>query len=100
MRRGGAVYIMTNKNRTVIYIGVTNDLVRRVYEHKTHYNKRSFTHRYNLVYLIYYELFDSIEEAILREKQLKNWHREWKWNLIKKDNPELKDLSEGWYDDL
>ncbi len=100
MRRGGAVYIMTNKNRTVIYIGVTNDLVRRVYEHKTHYNKRSFTHRYNLVYLIYYELFDSIEEAILREKQLKNWHREWKWNLIKKYNPDLKDLSEGWYDDF
>ncbi len=86
------VYILTNKSKT-LYIGVTNDLVRRLYEHK---NKiiEGFTKKYNISMLVYYETFSSIENAIRREKQLKNWHREWKVNLIENVNKEWKDLSE------
>jgi putative endonuclease len=86
------VYILTNKSNHVLYIGVTNDLSRRMFEHK---NKlvEGFTKKYNLVKLIYYEETDEVESAINREKQLKNWHREWKINLICQFNPEWKDLS-------
>jgi putative endonuclease len=86
------VYIMSNKSRT-LYIGVTNDLARRIYEHK---NKMidGFTKKYNLTMLIYYEVFNSIEDAIKREKLLKNWHREWKINLIEFINQDWKDLSD------
>jgi len=78
------VYIMTNKTKT-LYIGVTNDLVRRIYEHK---NKLidGFTKKYNITKLIYYEHFFNVEDAIRREKQLKNWHRQWKINLIESVN--------------
>ena len=76
-----------------LYIGVTNDLVRRIYEHK---NKMidGFTKKYNLTKLVYYEATTDVRSAIEREKQLKNWHREWKMNLIIEFNPEWKDLSE------
>ncbi len=88
----GFVYIMSNKNRNVLYIGVTNDLIRRVCEHKSgEFN--GFTKKYKCKYLIYYEYFDRIKNAIKREKQLKNWKRNWKFDLIKKRNPEMKDLS-------
>ena len=85
------VYILTNKSNNVLYIGVTNDLVRRVYEHK---NKMidGFTKKYNLTKLVHYEATTDVRSAIEREKQLKNWHREWKLNLIKEFNPEWKDL--------
>lgn len=90
------VYIMTNNSKT-LYIGVTNDLVRRIYEHK---NKMidGFTKKYNITKLVYYEVFNSIEDAIRREKQLKNWHRQWKINLIEASNNDWKDLSKSFYD--
>ena len=87
------IYIMTNKSNKVIYIGVTNDLGRRIFEHK---NKlvEGFTKKYNLMKLVCYEVTEDVESAIKREKQLKNWHRGWKINLINQFNPEWKDLSE------
>ena len=90
----GFTYILSNKNRTTFYLGVTNNIVRRVGEHKN--GKSDFSKRYNLFELMYYERIDGIGNAIKREKQLKNWHRDWKINLIKEMNPEMKDLSEGW----
>lgn len=82
---------MTNKSKT-LYVGVTNDLHRRVYEHK---NKLidGFTKKYNISKLVYFEAYTSIEDAIKREKQLKNWHRQWEINLIESSNKEWKDLS-------
>lgn len=95
MNKTCAVYIMTNYQETTFYIGVTSDLEKRVWEHK---NKvvEGFTNKYNINKLVYFELTDSIETAIIREKQLKNWHRDWKINLIKTINPEFKDLSLEW----
>ena len=92
----GYIYILSSKNRTVFYIGVTNNLQRRVLEHKAGLGS-AFTKRYNLKFLMYYEEFKTIEDAIVREKQLKNWHRSWKINLIKETNPELDDLGADWY---
>ena len=87
------VYIMSNKHNTSLYIGVTNNLYRRVIEHK---NKtiKGFSSKYNLDKLVYFETTDNIENALNREKQLKNWHSEWKSNLIKSVNPTFKDLSD------
>ena len=90
--RDGFVYIMSNYTRTTFYIGVTSDLAKRVHEHQIGFYG-GFTKRYRLKYLVYYEHAGTIVEAIGREKQLKNWHREWKINLIKSVNPEMKDLS-------
>ena len=92
MEKGGSIYIMTNKNKTTLYIGVTSDLKRRVSEHKAHLYKKSFTHKYNLEFLVYYENFHFIEEAIFREKQLKKYSRKKKEVLINTLNPEWKDL--------
>ncbi len=85
------VYILTNFTNTVLYIGVTNDLERRIYEHK---NKlvEGFTSKYNVTKLVYYEGFSRITDAITREKQLKKWARDKKIFLIKTVNPEFKDL--------
>ena len=85
------VYILTNKYRTTFYIGVTANLSKRLYEH---YDGTAsiFTKKYQTIDLIYYEEFSDIEQAIAREKQLKNWHKEWKLNLIKEMNPTLKTL--------
>ena len=85
------LYIMTNKTNTTFYIGVTNNIQRRVYEHKNEL-VQGFTSKYKLKKLVYHEVYNRIEEAIAREKQLKNWHREWKMNLIKSLNPDFKDL--------
>lgn len=85
------IYILTNMNNTVFYIGVSNNLVKRIYEHKNKFVD-SFTSKYNLNKLVYYEIFTDILTAISREKQLKKWNRNWKINLIKKFNPEFKDL--------
>ncbi len=90
-----AVYIMTNYSETTLYIGVTSNLEKRVWEHKNKVVK-GFTNKYNVNKLVYFELTDSIEFAIKREKQLKRWHREWKLNLIKENNPDFKDLSLDW----
>ena len=86
------VYILTNWNNTVMYVGVTNELVRRVYEHK---NKiyEGFTKKYNLNKLVYFELFFDINEAIKREKEIKKWRREKKNTLVESTNPEWRDLS-------
>ncbi len=87
------VYFMTNKSNSVLYVGVTNNLFRRVFEHKEKINK-GFTKRYNVDKLVYYEVYDNIELAIAREKQIKNWKREWKNALVEKDNPQWDDLFE------
>ena len=89
---GGYVYIVTNKNQTTIYIGVTSNLPERIEQHKKHFFKGSFTDKYNLEYCIYYEYFDKIEDAFERETQLKKWNREKKNNLINAMNPDWKDL--------
>jgi len=85
------VYIMSNHRRRVLYIGVTSDLVKRVYEHKAEITK-GFTTRYHLYSLVYYEVYCDILIAIEREKRLKRWRREWKVELIESVNPEWGDL--------
>ena len=89
------VYFMTNKNKSVIYIGVTANLVKRVYEHKVKLYK-GFTAKYNCDKLVYFEEFSDISEAIQREKQLKSRNRKHKESLINIENPEWLDLSEDW----
>ena len=86
---------MTNYSQTSFYIGITGNLQKRVWEHKNKFVE-GFTKRYNIDRLVYYELTDSVETALNREKQLKRWHRDWKINLIKEMNPEFKDLSIDW----
>lgn len=92
MEKGGAVYIMTNHSNTTLYIGVTSDLITRVSEHKSNKYARSFTAKYKLHKLVYYEIFHDIEEAIDREKQLKSGSRKKKLELIDKLNTEWRDL--------
>ncbi len=96
--KGGFVYMMTNWTGDVLYTGVTNNLERRVYEHK---NKllRGFTSRYNVTKLVCFEAFGDIRLAIAREKEIKNWRREKKDRLVKIENPTWKDLSDGWFED-
>jgi len=96
MEKSFYVYILTNKVNTTFYIGITNDIERRIYEHKYKQNE-GFSSKYNLSKLVYYEEFNSSSGAINREKQLKNWHRDWKIKLIKEQNPLLKDISSEWY---
>ncbi len=92
------VYILTNYKNKTLYIGLTNNLERRIYEHKNELIE-GFSKRYKLKKLIYYEEFEYIRDALVREKQLKSWHREWKLNLIKNMNPKFCDLAEGWYNE-
>src|SRR6218665_1906827 len=94
MRKGGAIYIMTNKNNTTLYVGVTSRLKARVYDHKTVRYPGSFTARYFLYKLVYYESFHSIKDAIAREKQLKAGSRAKKMELIHNLNPQWRDLFE------
>lgn len=94
MFKGGYVYIVTNKHYTTLYIGVTSTITGRIYDHKEHTYKYSFTDKYNAEYLVYYEVFDGIEEAIAREKQLKKWSRKKKEDLINSFNPGWQDLYE------
>ena len=86
MQKGGYIYIMTTQKNSVLYIGVTSDIAVRDYKHKTKFYENSFTKKYNVDKLVYYERYDFIEDAIKREKQLKNWRREKKINLIKSIN--------------
>jgi putative endonuclease len=93
--KGGWVYIMTNRPFGVLYIGVTADLIRRAYEHRTGAAK-SFSKRYNLARLVYFERHEDILMAIAREKAMKKWRREWKVELIETANPGWNDL----YDEI
>lgn len=86
------VYILTNKNGTVLYTGVTKDLMRRVYEHRTHADPNSFTAKYRVTKLIYYEETSDIYAALSREKQIKSWKRDRKTSLIMEMNPHWLDL--------
>ncbi len=88
------VYILSNWNNKVLYVGVTSDLIKRVYEHK---NKMmdGFSKKYNVDKLVLFEETTSIEVAIQREKRIKNWKRDWKVQLIEENNPEWDDLYEG-----
>lgn len=94
MKYGGCIYILTNKNNTVLYTGVTSDLKTRIYDHKQKASLKSFSARYNCNKLVYYEGFHRIEDAIFREKQIKAGSREKKIQLIDSINPEWKDLYE------
>ena len=85
------VYMLASKKDGVLYIGITNDLIRRVYEHKTNAVK-SFTSRYNVHVLVWFEIYDDPLTAITREKELKKWRRDWKVALIRANNPEWHDL--------
>ena len=86
------VYILTNKNNTVLYTGVTRDLIRRVYEHKNNADPNSFTAKYKVHKLVYFEEASDVNAAIEREKQIKSWKRENKITLIMKSNPRFLDL--------
>lgn len=86
------VYILTNQTNSVLYVGVTNDLVRRVYEHKQHLDKDSFTSKYNVTKLVHFEETCHVEAAIEREKQIKSWKRNRKIALVMESNPRMLDL--------
>ena len=88
-------YILTNQSRSSLYIGVTSDLVKRIWQHKNG-EADGFTKKYKLKNLVLYEVHNLPEDAIKREKQLKNWHREWKENFVTETNPEWRDL----YDEI
>lgn len=90
--RNWFVYMMTNRKEGVLYTGVTSNLPKRVWEHKNKVSPESFTSKYNLTQLVYYESHDTHEYAIPREKQLKKWQRQWKIELIEKTNPTWRDL--------
>ena len=85
------VYILTNNSET-LYIGITSNLIKRIWEHKNKVVK-GFTEKYNIDKLIYYEIYEDAEQAILREKQLKNWNRKKKLELIRKTNPKFEELT-------
>lgn len=87
-----SIYIITNKKNGVLYIGFTKVLKRRIYQHKNKVHPSTFSARYNLDELVYFEKFDNEEEAKMREKRMKKWNRAWKIELIEKTNPDWKDL--------
>ena len=91
------LYILTNKKNGTLYIGVSNNLERRMFEHK---NKliEGFTKKYGLDRLVYFETYQYVNDAIKREKNMKKWKRQWKINLIEKDNPDWNDISHNWFD--
>lgn len=88
------VYLLASKRNGTLYIGVTNNLARRVWEHKNNVVE-GFTQKYNVHQLVYYEITTDVDGAITREKQLKKWKRQWKIELIEKSNPEWRDLYHG-----
>ncbi|MDD5289981.1 MAG: GIY-YIG nuclease family protein [Patescibacteria group bacterium] len=90
------VYILTNNKKSMFYVGQSNNLIRRTWQHK-HKLINGFTKKYNLDKLVYYEIYVTLEQALKREKQLKGWTKVKKINLIKKINPELKDFSDDWW---
>ncbi len=95
MDHGFYVYILTDNHRSTLYIGVTNDLAARLWQHRNP-ERSSFAERYHCVHLLYVEHYDDVKAAIAREKQLKGWKRAKKVALIEKQNPRWDDLSEQW----
>ncbi|MCX6786025.1 MAG: GIY-YIG nuclease family protein [Candidatus Komeilibacteria bacterium] len=93
MKKEYIVYLMMNNRNSVIYTGITNNLDKRVIEHQQKINPQSFTAKYNVNKLVYYEMFNYVHDAINREKQIKGWRREKKLQLIRIINPKLEDLS-------
>lgn len=85
------VYILANKPKKVLYVGITDDLVKRIGEHKNNI-REGFTNKYNVHRLVYYEEIEDVQVAMAREKRLKRWNRQWKIELIENDNPEWNDL--------
>ncbi len=98
MGQQGFVYIM-GSNSLVLYVGSTDNLEERVYSHKTKTERSSFTTRYNVNKLLYYEAGESLNSALERERQIKGWKRIKKLNLIKTKNPYYKDIAANWFDD-
>ena len=88
------VYMLASKRNGILYIGVTNNLLKRVHKHKNDVTE-GFTRKYNVHSLVYYEVFNRIQDAITREKQIKKWKRQWKMELIEKSNPNWEDLFES-----
>ena len=97
-QRGGCVYIMTNKMHTVLYTGVTSDIIGRIWEHKNKVHPNSFTAKYNCDKLVYYYFYSTIVEAIAAEKTIKGGSREYKKQMVNSINPEWKDLYDGLLD--
>ena len=95
MHKDAFVYILASKKNGTLYIGVTSDLAKRVWQHKCNLFE-GFSKKYDVHQLVYYEQFADIKNAIMREKRLKNWHRQWKIDLIEKHNPDWNDF----YDDI
>jgi len=93
MNRQPVVYILASKRNGTLYVGVTSDLVKRVWQHRNNVVE-GFTSRYGVHRLVYFEMYDDMEQAILREKRIKKWNRAWKIELIERHNPEWKDLWE------
>ena len=93
MEKGGYVYILASKRNGTLYVGITSDLVRRVWEHREGATP-GFTSKYDVKLLVWYERHDEIESAILREKAIKKWRRAWKLSLIEETNPTWQDLYE------
>ena len=89
------LYILANKPKGVLYIGITNELERRIQEHKNKQCK-GFTYKYNVDKLVYYETFETFDEAFKRERRMKKWNRDWKIKLIEEQNPEWLDLAINW----
>ncbi len=94
MEKGGFLYILTTRKNTALYIGVTANLEKRIWEHKNGVVK-GHAKKYNITKLIYFEKYDGIEEAIHREKSMKKWKRDWKVELIEKANPEWREVDLG-----
>jgi putative endonuclease len=88
------VYILSSKRNGTLYVGVTSDLIKRIYEHKQDFID-SFTKQYQVHMLVYHEVHNDMLEAITREKQIKKWNRQWKLSLIQEMNPDWKDLYDG-----
>jgi len=93
----GYTYILSNRKRGVLYVGVTSDLERRIAEHKNH-EIAGFTSRYNVNLLVWFQDFDNVVDAIVFEKKIKNRNRQWKIDLIERTNPQWADLSLAWAD--
>ena len=91
MKKVPCVYILASKRNGTIYIGVTSNVVQRVWQHKKNLVK-GFSERHNIHTLVWYEIHETMESALLREKRLKNWHRNWKLRLIEEANPQWQDL--------
>jgi len=93
MQKQYYLYILASKRNGTLYIGITNDIIRRVGEHKLKFID-GFTKKYNVALLVYYEVFNDVNEAILREKRLKKWNGDWKIRLIESINPNWDDLTD------